>query len=204
MAIVTTSLAKAAFRGRAADRAPEGGVPGGVQAGVRGGRVPTAVAVAAVMITVGALSGCGGGSLTPGSVPQAATSTAAGTAMPGATMPGATMPGATMPGATMPGATTPGATTPGTAAARPGTVPVPDGDERKQLVTILEAVNPGVSTDEAALVQTSIGICGHILGGDPGATIAAETRRGFTHGAYTPSPAEIEAMDAAITATFCR
>ena len=189
MAIVTTSLAKAAFRGRAADRAPEGGVPGGVQAGVRGGRVPTAVAVAAVMITVGALSGCGGGSLTPGSVPQAATSTAAGTAMPGATMPGAT---------------TPGATTPGTAAARPGTVPVPDGDERKQLVTILEAVNPGVSTDEAALVQTSIGICGHILGGDPGATIAAETRRGFTHGAYTPSPAEIEAMDAAITATFCR
>jgi len=185
MAIVTTRCDRGALRGRAVDRATEGGVAVDVRGDVRGGRALTVATVAVAMLALGALSGCGGGSSTSGSVPQTPTSTAPGTATPGATTPGATTPGTT-------------------AAARPGAVPVPDDDERKQLVVILEAVNPGVSTDEAALVRTAIGICGHILGGDPAATISAETRRGFTHGAYTPSPAEIQAMDAAITATFCR
>jgi hypothetical protein len=133
------------------------------------------VAVTAVA-TIGVLTGCGGGSSSSGSSPAAATPNADSSTYQLNTA----------------------------AAARSGKAPTPSGDARTQLVYILEAVNPGVSTDEDSLVSKSVEICGHMLNGDSSTKITQETRTQFSNGSYTPSPAEVQAMDMAITATFCR
>jgi hypothetical protein len=147
----------------------------------------TLLAVAAVA-GLGLLTGCGGGSAT--------------TATTGSTGSTSSVSTATTPGAAP--AAGPDYTLNTAPAARAGKVPEPSDSQRQQLVYILEAVNPGVSTDETSLTAKSVEVCGHMLGGDSSAAIAEETRQQFTSGSYTPSPEEVQAMDMAITATFCR
>ncbi len=149
----------------------------------------TTLVTLAAVAAIGSLAACGSSSSASGSTPAAA---ATGAAAAGATSAGDLSPADidsilnTAP------------------AARSGKVPTPEGDQRLTLVYILEAVNPGVSTDEGALVKKSVEICSGMLGGASADKLAAQTRQQFTNGAYTPSPEEAQAMDMAITATFCR
>ena len=82
----------------------------------------------------------------------------------------------------------------------------PDGltpNQLHQLLTILEAVNPGVSTDEAALVNASLRVCTHITAREPAAAVEALITDEFANGPYRPSPEEAQAIDMAIAKTFC-
>ena len=72
-----------------------------------------------------------------------------------------------------------------------------------QLLVILEAVNPGVSTDETALVNASLMVCSHIHAHESDAAVDAVATNEFTNGAYTPSPEEAQAMRMAVAKTFC-
>jgi len=143
--------------------------------------VRTTLVVFAAGAAIGALAGCSGGSSTAGAKPAGA-----------------------KPAGAAPQASTDGYLLNTAPAARSGKVPSPTDDQRMQLVYILEAVNPGVSTDESSLVKKSVEVCGRMLAGDSSGKVAAQTRQQFTNGGYTPSPEEVLAMDMAITATFCR
>ena len=72
------------------------------------------------------------------------------------------------------------------------------------LLTILQAVNPGIGKDKSGLLRRSVTVCRRMQGGDSAAQIAAVTKQEFTNGSYVPSPAEAKAVDSAITSTFCR
>ena len=80
----------------------------------------------------------------------------------------------------------------------------PDAAERKTLLIILEAVDPGMGTNEAALVHKSVAVCGHILGGDSADQVVSLTERQFTNDVYVPRGEQVTAIDMALTATFCR
>jgi hypothetical protein len=139
--------------------------------------VKAALVTVTAVAAIGVLAGCGGGSSSAGaaSTGTAATPDAASTTYALHTQ----------------------------AAVDAGGVPALTNDQRKQVVYILEAVNPGVSTDAASLVKKSVSICGDMRHGVPGSKIAKETREQFSNGSYTPSPAEVQAMDMAIVGTFC-
>lgn len=82
----------------------------------------------------------------------------------------------------------------------------PDGltaNQLHQLLVILEAVNPGVSTDETALVNGSLMVCSHIKAHESDAAVEAVATREFSNGTYQPSPEEAQAMRMAIAKTFC-
>jgi hypothetical protein len=141
------------------------------------GRVRQTVRTAVVglaALSIGVLAGCGGGSSTASATAAGATPQAASSGLVTA------------------------------APARGGNSPTPTDDQRKQLVYILEAVNPRVSTDASSLVKKSMELCGQMLGGASSSKIADATRQQFTNGSYTPSPAEVQAMEATIVASFCR
>ena len=150
---------------------------------------PTAAVLRAVAIGVAAaaavsvLAGCGGSSSTSSAAPAAAAKSST---------------------VTTPQADSSDYQLNTAAAPRSGSVPSPDDSQRMQLVYILEAVNPKVSTDEDALVKKSVTICGRMLAGDSNSKITAQTRQAFSNGSWAPSPAETQAMDMAITASFCR
>ena len=76
-------------------------------------------------------------------------------------------------------------------------------NQRYQLLTILEAVNPGVSTDEAALVSSSFTVCTHITAHESDAAVDAVITDAYSSGQYVPSPEEAQAIRMAIAKTFC-
>ena len=91
-----------------------------------------------------------------------------------------------------------------TAPASGGKAPTPTGDQRKTLLYLLKAIDPGMSTNDDNLVSKSMELCGHMLAGDPTAKLDSETQKLFTNGSYTPQDYQIQAIQLALTAEFCR
>jgi hypothetical protein len=145
-----------------------------------GGMIRAAVAGSASVVLIAALSACGGGS----SSGSASSSSAGATA-----------------GASV-AATSDGIKT--APAARSGSVPSPDAGQRTQLVYILKAIDPGVSTDDDALVRKSVEVCGRMLKGEGGAALDKDIQKEFGNGSYLPQGEQLQAFALTLTNTFCR
>jgi hypothetical protein len=143
--------------------------------------VPPSSATLAVLLSVG-LAACGSSS--DGSS--------------GATTPVAS---ATTPAPTDSGSAA--SSTPTSSAAPAGSVPSPSGDQLKQMLYILKAIDPGMGTDDAHLVSASLKLCGVILSGAPQAQIDNVAASAFANGSYKPQGEELQAVELTMTQTFC-
>jgi hypothetical protein len=144
----------------------------------RVGRVQRAtLIVSAAAVGVAVLAGCGGSSSSGSASPASGAAAAAGSSADAV---------------------------PTVPAARSGSAPTPEGDERKQLIYLEEAIDPGVSTDGDALVQKSVDVCGRMLKGEGGKTLDKDIQKEFANGSYLPQGEQITAFELALTQLFCR
>ncbi len=156
--------------------------------GRRGGRraVRATLLTSAVVTGLCALTACGGGSSSassPASAPAASIAASATTAADGASD---------------------DAGVPTAPAARSGSVPTPEGDTRKTLVYILQALDTKMNQDPDTLVKKSVDLCRQMLAGDKGKKLDADTSKEFTNGSWVPQGEEVTALELAMTQTFCR
>jgi hypothetical protein len=164
-----------------------------------------ALSTLAALVLLGSLAACGGSSSKPTAAAASSTATSA-PVVASTTVPLTTAPPTTAHATTAPTSPTSSAATPATSAASSASIPplTPADDEAQTLVTIIEAVNPGISTDKTTLVADSTAVCQRILAGQPSAQIIPAIQQQFKNGSFIPKPAEAKAIEAAITATFCR
>jgi len=143
------------------------------------GRPMRVVALAlAGVATVGVLAGCGGGSSSATASTQASTKVTPGDS------------------------SDPQLNT--APAARSGGAPTPTGEQRKELLYILKAIDPGMSTNDDFLVSRSMELCGHMLKGESTAKLNADTAKEFRNGSYVPQGEQLTAIQLLLTTEFCR